>query len=173
MKKLMFTLIVVSISILLVTPTAMAYQQGDYELTLGGNGSSDESLDGTVLNFEAGLGYFLTRNFEAIWRQGISYVDIAHGDDKWNASTRLSLDFNFGAGSLYPYLGANIGYLYGDTVEEQFIAGPEGGVKYFVNDTTFITAGIEYQFLFEDTDEVDDNYNDGRFVYLLGIGFKF
>jgi hypothetical protein len=76
-------------------------------------------------------------------------------------------------GRLFPYLGANIGYLYGDSVEEQFIAGLEGGVKYFVNDTTFITGGVEYQFLFKDTDEVDDNYDDGRFVYIVGIGFKF
>jgi hypothetical protein len=46
-------------------------------------------------------------------------------------------------------------------------------VKFFVNDTTFITAGIEYQVLFEDASDADDNFDDGRFVYLLGIGFKF
>lgn len=170
MKKLMFMLIV--ISALFVVPTAIAYQQGDYELTLGGSGSSDESLDGTVLNVEAGLGYFMTQNFEVIWRQGLSYADIP-GDDDWNGSTRLAFDYNFDMGNWYPYLGVNIGYLYGDTVEEQFIAGPEGGMKIFVNDTTFITAGIEYQFLFKDADDADDNFDDGRFVYLLGIGFKF
>jgi len=172
MKKRMFMLIVVSISILLVAPNATAYQQGEYELTMGGSGSSDDSFDGTVFNIEAGLGYFMTQNFEAVWRQGISYADIP-GDDNWNASTRLSFDYNFDMRGWYPYLGFNIGYLYGDTVEEQFIAGPEGGVKYFVNSTTFITAGIEYQFLFEDTKDADDNFDDGRFVYLLGIGFKF
>jgi hypothetical protein len=171
MKKLIVLLAVVSM--LMVASPATAYKQGDLELTLGGNGSSDESFDGTVVNFEAGLGYFLTQNLEAIWRQGISYADVAHSDDNWNGSTRLSFDYNFGMERFYPYLGANIGYLYGDTVEEQFIAGPEGGVKYFVNDTTFVTAGIEYQFLFKNRDEADENYNDGRFVYLLGIGFKF
>ena len=171
MKKLMLMLIL--LSMFFVVPTAMAYTEGDFELTLGGNGSSDENFDGTVVNFEAGLGYFLTQNLEVIWRQGISYADISSSSDNWNGSTRLSVDYNFGMERFYPYLGANIGYLYGDTVEEQFIAGPEGGVKYFVNDTTFVTAGIEYQFLFKDRDEADENYNDGRFVYLLGIGFKF
>lgn len=170
MKKLMFMLIVVSM--LFVVPTAMAYNRGELELTLGGNGSSDESFDSNVFNIEAGLGLFLTQNLEAIWRQGISYADVP-GSDSWNGSTRLSFDYNFDLGRLYPYLGANIGYLYGDSVEEQFIAGLEGGVKYFVNDTTFITGGIEYQFLFRDMDEVGDNYNDGRFVYIVGIGFKF
>ena len=82
-----------TVSMLLVVSPAMAYQQGDLELTLGGNGSSDESFDGTVLNFQAGLGYFLTQNLEAVWRQGISYADVAHSSDNWNASTRLSVDF--------------------------------------------------------------------------------
>jgi len=71
MKKLMFLLIV--ISSLFVVPSAIAFQQGDYELTLGGSGSSDESFDGTVVNVEAGLGYFMTQNFEVIWRQGLSF----------------------------------------------------------------------------------------------------
>ena len=172
MKKLMFMLLVVSISIFSVATTATAYRQGDLELTMGGSGSSDESLDGTVFNAVAGLGYFMTQNFEAVWRQGISYADVS-GDDTWNASTRLSFDYNFDMGGWYPYLGASIGYLYGDPVEEQFIAGPEGGVKFFVNKTTFITAGIEYQFLFEDSKDADDNFDDGRFVYHLGIGFTF
>lgn len=172
MKKLMFMLLFVSISILSVALTATAFQQGDLELTLGGSGSSDESLDGTVLNIEAGLGYFMTQNFEAVLRQGISYADIP-GDDSWNASTRLSLDYNFDMEGWYPYLGVNIGYFYGDPVEEQFIAGPEGGVKIFVNKTTFIIAGIEYQFLFEDSKDADDNFDDGRFVYQVGVGFTF
>jgi len=170
MKKLILLLTV--ISMLFVVPAAIAYEQGDFELTLGGSGSSDENFDGTVLNVEAGLGYFMTSNFEVVWRQGISYADNP-GDDKWNASSRLSLVYNFNLGNVYPYLGANMGYLYGDMVKDQFIAGPEGGVKFFVNDTTFIIAGLEYQFLFENVKDADDNFDDGRFVYLLGIGFRF
>ncbi len=170
MKKLIFMIIIVSI--FFVVPNAMAYKEGDLELTLGGNGSSDEQFNGTVFNIEAGLGYFMSKNFETIWRQGISYAD-APGSNNWNGSTRFSLDYHFDLSRLYPYLGANIGYLYGDTVEEQFIAGPEGGIKYFVNTKTFITCGVEYQFFFKNKDEADENYNDGRFVYILGIGFKF
>lgn len=56
---------------------------------------------------------------------------------------------------------------------ESFIAGPEAGIKYFVNDTTFINLGVEYEFVFEDADKADDAFDDGRFVYLLGIGFRF
>lgn len=170
MKKLIFLLIVTSM--LFVVPAAIAYEPGDFELTLSGGGSSDESFDGTVLNVEAGLGYFLTRGFEVVGRQGFAYADNP-GGDKWMASSRVSLIYNFDLETVYPYLGANFGYLYGDMVKDQFIAGPEGGVKFFVNDTTFIMAGIEYQFLFEDVKDADDNFDDGRFVYLLGIGFRF
>ena len=170
MKKVMLMLIVASI--LCVAPTAMAFKRGDVELTLGGSGSSDESLDGTVINIEAGLGCFVTKNLEGIWRQGISYADMP-GSDNWNGATRLAFDYNIHMGRWYPYLGGNIGFLYGDTVKEQFIAGPEGGVKCFVNDTTFIIGGLEYQFLFKDAKEADDNFDNGRFVYIIAIGFKF
>jgi len=170
MKKLILLLIVTSM--VFVVPAAVAYEQGDYELTLSGGGSSDESFDGTVANVEAGLGYFMTPNFEVVGRQGISYADIP-GGDKWNASSRISLVYNFDLETVYPYLGVNMGYLYGDMVKDQFIAGPEGGVKFFVNDTTFILAGLEYQFLFENVRDADDNFDDGRFVYHLGIGFRF
>jgi len=28
----------------------------------------------------------------------------------------------------------------------------------------------EYNFTFEDSDDIEDNYEDGRFVYALGLG---
>jgi len=170
MKKGMLVMIV--LSMVFVVPNAMAYKEGDLELTLGGSGSSDESLNGIVANIEAGLGYFMTQNFETIWRQGISFADMP-GSNDWNGSTRLAFDYNFDRWRWYPYLGANIGYLYGDTVEEQFIAGPEAGVKYFVNPTTYIIGGVEYQFLFTKANQADNNFDDGRFVYIIGIGFVF
>ncbi len=170
MKKQIITMI--ALFMLLFAPSAMAYNTGDYELMLGGSGSSDESFDGTVFSMEAGLGYFLTPNVETILRQGIAYADLPRGDT-WNASTRVSLVYNFDIGWWYPYLGANIGYLYGDAVRDQFIAGPEGGIKFFVNHTTFILTGIEYQVLSKNARDLDDNFDDGRFVYTVGIGFKF
>lgn len=171
MKKQIVMMI--ALFMLLFVASTMAYEAGDMELTLGGSGSSDESLDGTVFNIEAGLGYFLTQGLEAVVRQGVSYADVSGGSDAWNGSTRGALVYNFDMGWWYPYLGANIGYLYGDTVREQFIAGPEGGVKFFVNDTTFILAGLEYQVLSKSAKDIDDNFDDGRFVYTVGIGFKF
>jgi hypothetical protein len=152
---------------------AMAqFQMGDKELTLNGNGSSDDDFDNTVFSVEAGLGYFFNKNLEGLVRQGVPVVDIPGSNDLWNGSTRLGLDYHFDLQQWQPFLGASIGYLYGDSVEETFIAGPEVGVKAFVNTTTFILASVEYQILFEDADEADDQFDDGRFVYNLGIGFR-
>ena len=59
-----------------------------------------------------------------------------------------------------------------DGVKEQFIAGPELGLKAFLTPKAFVYVNAEYQFLFDDADQADDNFNDGRFVYSLGLGFK-
>jgi hypothetical protein len=170
MKKKIFVLI--AGIMLFVVPTAMAYKPGDLELTLGGSGSNDEKFDDTVFDISAGLGCFVTPHLEGIYRQEISYTNSSNGD-MWNGSTRLSFDYHFDLKCWHPYFGGNIGYLYGDTVDEQFVAGPEAGIKYFVNDTTFITGGIEYQVFFKDLGTSNNNFDNGRFVYILGIGFKF
>ncbi len=161
------------LALVLAPCTAMAeFQMGDKEFTLSGNGSSDKDFDSSNFSVEAGLGYFFSKNLEGVVRQGVSFVDTP-GDNLWNGSTRLGLDYHFDLQRFQPYLGAGIGYLYGDSVEETFIAGPEAGLKTFVNTTTFIIASIEYQFLFDDADQVDDQFDEGRFVYGLGLGFRF
>ena len=175
MKK--FTLILLG-TLLICWPLAanaqvddFQYAPGDMEFTLAGSGTNDEDFDGTTLSVEGGFGYFLTESWEAFLRQGFAFSDVPGGSD-WNASTRVGIDYNFDFGRLKPLLGVSIGYLYGDDVEEQFIAGPEAGLKYFVNETTFIKLLAEYEFLFDDADEADENFDDGRFVYTVGIGFK-
>lgn len=150
---------------------AWAFQAGHHELILGGSGSSDESFDGTILSANGSLGYFLTDHLEALVRQDMKYSERKAGDDLWNGGTRLGVDYHFNIGPVYPFLGASVGYLYGDTIEEQFVAGPQAGFKFFANSTTFILGMVEYEFFFEDTDHAEDNYDDGRFVYTLGIGF--
>ncbi len=70
------------------------------------------------------------------------------------------------------FVGVSIGYLYGDNVNDTFIAGPEVGLRYFINDTTFVNMLVEYEFLFEDADEVDEQFDDGRYVYTVGLGVR-
>lgn len=40
-------------------------------------------------------------------------------------------------------------------------------------DKTFVQGMVQYQFLFEDGGDVDDNYDDGVLYYSVGMGFNF
>ncbi len=146
------------------------FQEGDWELTLTGSGLSDNDFDATTLAANASLGYFFSDQIEVGVRQGIGFSE--NGDSTFTGATSVFGDFHFDLDRWQPFIGANIGYIYGDNVEETFVAGPEGGIKYFVNNTTFIFGSVQYQFFFEDDDDAEDNFDDGQWVYGLGIGFR-
>lgn len=149
------------------------FSAGDKTFTLNGSGFSDDDMVDNTFAVEGSMGWFLTDSWEFAIRQGFGLVDVPGSDDEWSASTRGALDYHFNAGTVVPFIGANIGFLYGDAVDDTWIAGPEGGLRWFVNDTTYLLFMVEYQFLFDDTDEIDSSFDDGRFVYTAGIGFRF
>ena len=165
------------IGMLLITSVACsaqdisAFTKGDRTFTLGGGGNSDKEIDNTMLSFNLGLSEFITNETALAVRQEFNFADVGN-DQAFNGSTRFAVDYYFKAGNCRPYVGANIGYLYGDNVKEQFIAGPEVGIKHFLNASTFIYVNAEYQFLFEDTGQANNNMDDGRFVYSIGMGIR-
>jgi len=152
---------------------AEEYDRSPWEFTLAGTGSSDKDFETNTIGADASLGYFLGP-FELGVRQSINYGSTPNAD-AFNGSTRAFADFEFEIGSFAPFIGANIGYVYGDLVKDQFIAGPEAGLKIYFheNHDVFIFGRIEYQFFFEDSDQADDAFEDGQFVYTLGVGFRF
>ena len=164
--------LIAACAILSISSMAFAnFAASNKELTLSGSGNNDKEFDSGAVSVAASFGYFLTDSFEIGARQSISYAD-SSGGSSTSASTRGFIDYNFDLGAWRPFVGLNIGYVYGDDVNDTWEAAPEGGVKYFVNDTTFIYAMVEYQFFFSDTDEIDNAFDDGQFVYSLGIGFR-
>jgi hypothetical protein len=165
---------IVALLAVIVAPLAARadFKQGDYELTLSGSAAHSPDLDGVTINVGGNLGYFITNEFEVGLRQSIGFTDIGTSGDV-NGSTRVAVDYNFNLGQWVPYVGANLGYVYGDAVNDTWEAAPEAGVRYFVNNTTFIFASVEYQFFFNTGDDTSDSFSDGQFLYGLGIGFKF
>jgi hypothetical protein len=152
------------------------FQQGDMELTLSGNANGGNDFDGIAGGITGSIGWFATDQLEVGLRQSIAYTDIntpPNAGGQLSGSTRVFADFHFDMGQWQPFVGVNLGYAYGDGVADTWEAAPEGGVKYFVNSTTFIYGMVEYQFFFDDADEVDNAFDDGQFVYSLGIGVKF
>jgi len=144
------------------------FNAGDLEMTLQGSGTSDNDVDNTNFSVEGSLGYFFTRNLEFGLRQGIGYLDVEGGEDRWDGSTRLFADYHFDFWQMQPFLGVNLGALYGDGVNDTWFAGPEVGVKVFVISSTFLYFLMEYNYPFDDDD--DEVFDDGRFLYAFGMG---
>lgn len=167
--------LVLMASALLAAPLAVQAvpEAGDRSFTLSGTGASDKNFDGNSFGVAAEVGTYYDEHL--LWgvRQSINGTAGEDVNDAWNGSTRVFADYHFGTSDLRPYVGANIGGIYGKSVKETGSAGIDLGVKYFVKEKTFIAFGAEYQFLFDDGDDIDNSYDDGAFFYTLGIGFNF
>lgn len=151
---------------------AAAPSQGDGVFTLSGSGTSDDSLDSNIINVTFDLGKYMTKETVVGVRQSVGIADVP-GENAWNGATRIFADYHFDQRAWQPFVGANIGGVYGDNIDETFFAGPELGVKYYMKEETFVTVQAEYQVFFSSTDDVESNYDDGAFVYSAGIGINF
>ncbi len=142
------------------------FQQGNWELTLGGSGASNKGLSQGSFAANGSLGYFVTKDLEVSLRQALGYADFNHGTS-WTGVTRVAADYHFDMGKWKPFVGGNIGYAYGGGNDSWEVA-PEVGVKYFLNTTTFVYGMAEYQIFFSQGNGAA--FNKGSFVYGIGLG---
>ena len=161
---------------MLVPAAAMAdnMTDGGAEFTLSGVGSSNQDVDAGSASVEGGLGIFIGPMFSVGVRQSVGYNDFGAGTNV-NASSRGFADLQFNLGRFAPFIGANVGYIYGDGVNDTFAAGPEAGVKFYLGEThdVFLYGRVEYQFFFDEGDALEDVYEDGQFNYSIGVGVRF
>jgi len=152
-------------------------EEGDREFSLAGTGSSDQSFDSASLGVSGDLGWYMSDKMVAGIRQSINYADIQGEnatDDFWNGATRGYINHHFMDDRARPFVGASLGGIYGDGVKDSAFAGLETGIKYYVRSKTFILARAEYQFLFSDTDDASDAFqDDGAWAYTVGLGYLF
>jgi hypothetical protein len=171
----MFTRVTVVVSLFcLVLPAAtfaQGFVQGDRTLTLSGTGANDDDFRHFIFNVEGKLGYFFADNFQGSFQQGISFVDVPGSDDDWLFASRVALDYVWGSGQWWPFIGVNLGYLWGDRVRDVLTIGPQVGVHYFVNNTTFVLGQVQYE-IFTRSGGSGETFGDDRWVYTLGIGFR-
>lgn len=143
------------------------FEAGNWALTLAGNGTNDQDFDGGAVGLSGSLGYFFSKEMEVGVRQGLTWSDASGGGGSaWTGDTRIFLDYHFDMDRWQPYIGVFGGYIYGDVAEESWVGGPEVGVKYFVNSTTFIDLNAAYAF------NLEEGLDEGAFFYQLGIGFR-
>jgi hypothetical protein len=143
---------------------------GAWEFILSGTGSSDEDFDNTTFGATFSIGYFFTEALEVALRQSIFVAD--NGGTNFAGTTRVAGDFHFDLDAWRPFIGASFGATYGDNVDDTWLAGLEGGVKWYVLSQTFIFAMIEWLWFFDDAGDIGDQFDDGQWVYTLGIGFN-
>ncbi len=146
----------------------MAYgpEGGDWEVTLTGSGSNDNDFDNGAFAVDGSVGFYFTPNIELSLRQSVTHSNF--GDSNWSGATRLALDYHFDFGRWRPFIGGNIGGIYGDGVRDSGAGGLEAGLKYYVLEKTFLFGVFEHQWLFD-----SGNDSNGRFIYSIGIGFNF
>jgi hypothetical protein len=145
---------------------------GTKEMTLSGTGTNDRHFHDGSFGITGSFGYYFNKNVEVGLRQTVSWANVG-SQDSVNGSSRVALDYQFDLGRWRPFVGANIGAIYGKGVNDTGIVGPEVGLKYFVNNTTFIVAQSEYQYHFDSGGELSDNFDHGSFVHTLGMGVDF
>ncbi len=152
-------------------------RQGDQEFSISGTGSSDRNFDSGSFGVTGDLGWYLRDHVVAGVRQSINYASIegeSISDDFWNGSTRGYINYQFLADRTRPFVGASLGAIYGDGVEDSAFAGLEAGVKHYVQAKTYFLARIEYQFLFSSTNDATDAFqDDGAWAYTVGLGYNF
>jgi outer membrane protein W len=161
--------------------TAYAAQdQGSSEIEGTGGFTHAEGTNSGVLNANVSYGYFFTPNIEVGVRQTLTYnFNNSQTDDTWQASTVPFVNYQFRGLSaedrFQPFVGAFIGATYNDKDTTGTI-GPQLGVKYFVNDSTFVVARYSYGWLFNDITLGDsgpfgDNKSSGNHAVNVGLGY--
>lgn len=147
--------------------------RGDRELIIGGSGGTDHRFDNSFGGATVSYGYFVNDSLSGGLRQSINYTNPDNAGAQWNAATRLAVDQHFLDGPFRPFLGANVGRIYGDNVRDSWVAGLEGGAKYYVQPRTFLHATLEYGWLFQHARSIDDRFDNGQWNWSLGVGFNF
>lgn len=150
---------------------------GDQEFSISGTGSSDQSFNSGSFGVTGDLGWYTRDNVVGGIRQSINYASIegeSLKDDFWNGSTRGYFNYHFLTNRTRPFLGASLGGIYGDGVNNSAFAGLETGVKHYVQAKTYMLARVEYQFFFSrGSDAADAFQDDGAWAYTLGLGYNF
>jgi hypothetical protein len=166
MLRKLFVAFIPALALLLAVPsTSQAqFKQTDWDLTLSGSATNDNDFDTFNASAQFGVGYFLSDQFEVGLRPTITLAD-GGSENSYNVSVFGDFHFDLGNGWV-PFIGANIGYGWGDNVNDSFTGGPEGGIKYFLNSTTYVFGNVAYLF------DLEESFGDGNFFYGLGLGVR-
>lgn len=164
------TALIILMPLISIAQGKSGFQQDKQKFTTFGTRLTDRKFDGTGPAFSLSIDRFL--NLEKVVRQDLSFMNVPNDSD-WNDSARVIANYYFGTEAWVPLVGLSMGYMEDENKIDRLVAGPEIGFKYFMNQRTFLYGLLEYQFLFKDIIDVGDIYDNGQFVYGVGLGLTF
>lgn len=148
-----------------------APNEGASEVQVSAGFFHTQGSDTGNLNADLSYGYYFTPGWQLGFRQGLNYNFIDDHRDFWIATTTPFINYNFRVTDIIvPYLGAFIGLVWNDR-DVTGTAGPQGGIKFFVHDQTFLNLGYRYEIFFNRIKAIEDNASRGNHVFNVGIGF--
>jgi hypothetical protein len=142
-------------------------RQGDWEAFIGGSGTSDGEFNDNSVGVNGSIGYYALKWLPVSLRQAYVATFGDNVNDRNQFATTVGADFQAPLGRFQPFLGGFVGYTYGHTTSG--LAGPEGGIKFYVNESTFIEGLFQYGWLFDK----NLDWENGRAAYTIGVGFNF
>lgn len=160
---------------ILASSTAYAQPKpNDNEVQVGGGFFHTQGADTGNINFDGLYGKFLDNPAVQLGlRQSIQATVVDGGPDTWIATTAPFARYHFlgltDKDRFVPYLGASIGAVYNKDDIDGAIA-PEAGGKFFLNSSTFFTAGYRYDYYFDGV-RVGNETSDGNHLVTIGLGF--
>jgi hypothetical protein len=142
-----------------------------FEMLIGAAGDSNDRLTSGGFRMAGAVGYYALDSVVLSLRQDVAFSDT--GDDTSSASTRFAADLVATTGRFRPFIGANLGYAYGESINETSTLAPEIGARWYVRDGAFVHFIAEYQFFFTKTEDRTEIFHDGALVYSIAVGVTF
>jgi hypothetical protein len=157
-----------TIGVQAATNAAPAPAEDVWVLTIGGAGATTTTGDTETAfgaNISIGRTGELLLPYEAGIRQGFGY---SSSDDSTVFSTRLYGDWTLlKIQRLDVFAGGTVGITYGSGVDENWVAGPEAGVRYWLKDDVALVGRIDYLF------DLNNSKAQDRLNYGIGVQVTF
>lgn len=173
MKKLLIAVLpLAAITTVVMAEPAAPYaadpgpRAGNREATLTGSGLSDSDFNDSNFGVTGSYGYYYDDNVIVTLKQSLQLNDTGTST-LVDGRTILQAAYQWDFGKWRPYAGMNVGGIYGAGVRDEALFGPEVGVKYYVNESTFLFGNVAYEV------PVDECCDNGVVPYALGVGFNF
>ncbi len=144
---------------------------GGSEFQVSGGFNHTEGSDTGSLNADLSYGFYLTPGWQLGFRQALNYNFIDDQRDFWLATTTPFIHYNFRLTEIIvPYLGAFMGLAWNDR-DANGVAGPQGGVKFYVHENAFLNLGYRYEIFFSRFETIDNHKSRGNHVANIGVGY--